>query len=624
MKMARDGNVWATRSVCEPFTRTWLDAADEVGMGVSQEGIWSWLMLPPVLEDQALKDSLPDAGLLALWKTEFSDLIRQWRNHPSILIWTMNNEMKFHAHPTSDTDLLKQKWAVLDDMIRTVRKLDPTRPIVADSDYLRKKAEPVSGKLLRESHFDDGDIDDAHRYFGWYNPSFFHLFNGEFARDCGSSGRPLISQEFGGGYPRDDGWPVRSYQFTRYVPQALVGDYAMEGNDPAIFMTRQSLMAKELTETVRRTERDQVAGLMPFSYLVWFTEVWDAARVQPQLQYYEIKKALQPVLVSAELFGRHFYAGDTLHRRVCIVNDADDGEALPAGLLEWEIRAGNTVLARGSLQTPAIPYYANRWLDMELKMPASLAHPRTDARLVLSLKSAGKTFGCNDYAILLASREWAAPVSDTGRALQVFDPVGRARGTLAGLETTIVNSPATLDATQPLVIGDLAAWMKFPDGTSKLRGFVAAGGRVLLLNPAGNLTRLLPEYVKSYRALGADAGEIVTMQVPESPIFDGLESADLSWFELGPTCVPRACSGTYEVDRSRPEVATLAHECMLHPAVPPGRFPAIAGAPIVQIQLGKGVILASEMLLQAQDRDPVPARLLRNLLAILWAGNALN
>ena len=617
---AREGNVWATRTVCEPFTRTWLDAADEGGMGVSQEGIWPWLMLPPALENEKNKDSLPDAGLLALWKSEFSDLIRQWRNHPSVLMWTVNNEMKFHAHPTSDADLLKRKWTVLDDMIRTMRKLDPTRPIVADSDYLRKKAEPVSGAMLRENHFDDGDIDDAHRYFGWYNPSFFHLFNGEFAKDCGTTGRPLISQEWGGGYPRDDGWAVRSYQFARYVPQALVGDYAMEGNDPSVFMTRHSMVAKELTEVVRRTNRDEVAGLMPFSYLVWFTEVWDAARFKPQIQYQEIKKALQPVLISAELFGRHFFAGDNASRRVCLVNDAENGAALPPGRLTWEIRAGNAVLAQGRQETPGVAYYANRWLDVNLKMPASLPHPRTDARLILSLTSGSRTLGVNDYQILIASREWSAPAPGNKGKLQVFDPSGHAGTTLAGLETVAVNSPTPLAIERPLVIADLAAWLKFADGALKLREFVTAGGKVLLLQPGKNLIRLLPECVKGYRAVG-DSGEIVTMQIPESPVFDGLEPLDLSWFELGSSSIPKACSGTYEVDRSRPEVTTLAHECMIHPAIRPGRFFTVAGSPIVEIRLGKGTILASEMLLQARDRDPVPARLLRNMLTVLWAGN---
>ena len=304
---------------------------------------------------------------------------------------------------------------------------------------------------------------------------------------------------------------------------------------------------------------------------------------------------------------------------VCIINDADNGQALPPGQLAWEIRAGNAILAQGSQGTPFTRYYANQWLDVEFKLPATLPHPRTDARLVLSLTSGGKTVGCNDYQILLATREWSAPARGNGRELQVFDPAGRAGATLAGLGAVAVNSPATLDAALPLVIGDMAAWMKFADGASKLKDFVAAGGRVLLLRPAGELTRVLPDCVKSYRAVGTDAGEIVSMQIPESPVFDGLEPLDLSWFELGPSCIPRACSGTYEVDRSRLEVTTLAHECMLHPAVPAGRFFAIAGAPIVQIQLGKGVILASEMLLDARDRDPVAARLFRNMLSTLRA-----
>jgi beta-galactosidase/beta-glucuronidase len=83
MKLAKEGNVVATRSHTAPFTNTWLEAADENGMLVSYEGTWPWLML---------KGEPPGDELLKQWKDEFLSLIRKHRNHPSIVMWTVNNE----------------------------------------------------------------------------------------------------------------------------------------------------------------------------------------------------------------------------------------------------------------------------------------------------------------------------------------------------------------------------------------------------------------------------------------------------------------------------------------------------------------------------------------------------
>jgi hypothetical protein len=80
----------------------------------------------------------------------------------------------------------------------------------------------------------------------WYEPGFYSFFHGEFGGTYSTPGRSLISQELSTGYPRQDGWASRSYIYHRYVPQALVGNYAFEQNDPTIFMT------KELTEVIRR------------------------------------------------------------------------------------------------------------------------------------------------------------------------------------------------------------------------------------------------------------------------------------------------------------------------------------------------------------------------------------
>jgi hypothetical protein len=603
-QLARDGNVQITRSHAIPFTEQWFEVTDEVGMGVSYEGTWTWLML---------EGPLPDANLLKIWKEEFSDLIRQHRNHPSLLFWTINNEMKFPMIETLGDEVLKQKWAVLDDMIRTLRQLDPTRPVVADSAYTRREADRKSKAIREQNNYDDGDMDDVHTYNGWYNESPFHLFDGEFGKTRNTPGRPLISQEISTGYPRNDDWPSRSYEFPRYVPQALVGAYAFEQNDPAIFMTRQAFMTKELGEVIRRTNRDQANGLMHFAYLTWFTNVWKADSIRPKLTYYAVKTALQPVLVSAELYGRHFYAGDTARRRVCLINDSNDNSALGAGELTWEVNVDDRTIARGKQSTPDVAYYSNRWIDVDFALPSQLPQPRVNAKLVLRFTVAGRTVSENNYDIVVATRRWASAPSGAKKPL-LFDPHGRAGADLLGLEVERIASPAAFDVSRPLIVGDLAALMASPDGPEKFKIYVETGGRALLLQPGADLVKLFPAQVKSYRKT---EGEIVTMQVPESPVFDEIEPLDTAWFERGDRQLPYACTGTYEVDRAQPGVVTLAHQCTLHPAIDKGRFFQVAGAPIVELHAGKGVVIASEMLSATKNLDPIAGRLLANMVAYL-------
>lgn len=597
-QLAKEGNVDITRSHAIPFTRPWFEAADEIGMGISYEGTWPWLML---------NGPVPDPELIKIWKDEFSALIKQHRNHPSLFFWTVNNEMKFPIIEKLDDTVLLEKWRILDDMIRTMRQLDPTRPVVADSAYIRKEAEKRSGALRAEHQFDDGDIDDAHRYYGWYNESPFYLFDGKFGQSLHTPNRPLISQEMSTGYPRNDDWPSRSYQFSRYVPQALVGNYAFEQNDPSIFIRRQAFMTKELAEVIRRTNRDNANGILHFAYLTWFTNVWKADSITPKPTYHALKKALEPILVSAELYGRHFYAGMSINRRVCIANDSRDFRDLKAARLQWEIRAGESTLAKGHQDVDPIPYYSNQWVNLEIPLPAALPQARVDAQLVFSLEDGGRIISRNDYDIILANRSW------TNASIEgyLFDPGNKSKETTQGLPLRTISTLANLDPNVPLVVGDCEALVKIENGAQTLKAFAEAGGRVLLLQPGQALCQLFPDAIKSYRKT---QGEIVTMSIPESPVFDDLQPLDTAWFEMGGRTLPQACSGTFEVDTNQPGITTLATECKLHPDIPKESFFKEAGTPIVEFKLGKGSILASEMMLSTKDRDPIAGRLLANML----------
>jgi beta-galactosidase len=607
MQLAKDGNVVATRSHTVPYTTAWLDAADEAGMAVSYEGTWPWLML---------EGDLPSKELLSVWKSEFISLIRKHRNHPSLILWTVNNEMKFEVLGRKDPNLLREKWEVLSDMVRSIRKADPTRPVVCDSSYCRQEIGVEYENLVRPNNFDDGDIDDAHRYYGWYDPTFFHSFHGEFGKKAAYPGRPLISQEMSTGYPRnDDGHPTRFYLFQHHTPQSLVGPEAYENRDPSLFLRRQSFLTKELAETIRRTNREECAGVLHFAYLSWFKNVWNTRTIEPFLTYHALSDALQPVLVSAELYGRHFYSGSKTPVRVCIANDSLSGTELSPGKLIWQVKSSSGVLATGTFVTSAVGYYSNLWSEFVLSIPAEIPAPRIDATLTLQLEVNGIVQSKNSYDITIGTRSWAEeglkhPIAiySTKNTMQL------AALPLSGRELTsfqdarpeevviVPNAEVTLDNSKP---------------RDELRRFVMSGGRVLLLSAGSTLSSLFPDQVKAFRSC---PGEIASMTVPESPVFDGLDPLDLAWFELGEGRLPRACRGVYQIDSRQSDINMLAEVTDIHGYLKtPEDLAKYRGSPLVEIDAGKGKVIASEMMLFEASHDPIAGKLLANIIKTLGA-----
>lgn len=87
---------------------------------------------------------------------------------------------------------------------------------------------------------DDGDIDDMHGYYNWYDFSLFRFFNGEFQKQFKMADRPLISQEMSTGYPNNEtGHPTRSYQLIHQNPYTLIGYEAYDWADPVSFLKRR-------------------------------------------------------------------------------------------------------------------------------------------------------------------------------------------------------------------------------------------------------------------------------------------------------------------------------------------------------------------------------------------------
>ena len=622
-RLMKQGNIEVTRMHTAPFNETWMQAADEEGIAVSFEGTWPWLMLE--------NRPIPSLELLNLWKTEMKDLMKKYRNHPSLIIWTVNNEMKFYDLD-QDKERAMKKMTIISDFVREMRKIDPTRPISYDSNYARKGRIERYGQSFYNT-IDDGDIDDVHAYYNWYDYNIFRFFNGEFEKNAKLPDRPLISQEMSTGYPNNEtGHPTRSYQIVHQNPMSLCGYKAYDFSNPKYFLNTQAFITGELAEVLRRTSPNG-SGILHFSLHTWFKEVYNAEKIKPWPTYYALARALQPVLVSAELWGRHFYAGEQLPTRICIVNDREDGSSVQPSLLSWQIITENgQVLARGTENVRKVNHYEHYWIEPRIQLPVSLPQQKMNTKLVISLRENGKVISENEYQLTLAQRQLTEGRITNGNIVVLGDDaplttlkIGHRRCT--SLEETIGKKAyqmllvgktnKKLMKEKPLVIVAGEAPINKND-ILVLRAFQRQGGNLLLLECPEISRKLYPEYIIDYQI--PTEGDITFMENEDDPVFDGIDVMELRYFNDNKREMPRACSTILKTVRSE-QIEELGGQMKIHAYIDGGkpedrikRLDQLRGYTLLRIKDGAGKTIISTLCTGKSSTDPIAAQLFNNLI----------
>ncbi len=122
-----------------PYSNQHLDLADEFGILVILEA-------PLVgLREQHFKDQ----AYLAKAKAVISEMVRQHRNRPSVVMYSVANE------PNSIVD---EARVFLGELISHVKSIDPTRPVIY-----------TSHRHLEDKALGLGDAIALNTYFGWYS-----------------------------------------------------------------------------------------------------------------------------------------------------------------------------------------------------------------------------------------------------------------------------------------------------------------------------------------------------------------------------------------------------------------------------------------------------------------------
>lgn len=600
MGLMKAGHMDVVRTHTAPWNELWTEAADRNGIAVSHEGGWPWLMI---------QGDVPSEEALKIWRDEELAMMRKYRNHPSIIFWTVNNEMNFYE---SDPDIerAKRKYVVVSDLVRMMREVDPTRPVCFDSNYRRRGKLDKFGKEFMDS-IDDGDIDDIHQYYNWYHDSVFHQFCGEFQKTWKTPERCILSQELSTGYPNNEtGHPTRAYQITHQNPMSLVGYNCYDWADPEYFLQAVAFSTGEIAEALRRTN-PEASGFLHFALMTWFRQCYDAKNIEPYPVYHALARGLQPVLVSAELWGRHQWAGEKLTNRVCVVNDLEDGRTLTGLRLSWEILSSEgTVLKSGDIAVPDVEGYGRAWVEPEIILPENCSE-REDGKLHLILAENGTTVSENEYDLLICRRKFAG---NTGKKRIIsLAKIGQLDD--AGIAYKVVERLKKPGKNQVLVIDGVSA-----ADPGMVRQWVDKGGHLLILSSPQSAADVFPEYVTG--SFECRQGDICFMERDEDPLFDGIEEMDLRYFNDNQRRLPKVCARVLKTVRC-PEVEPLAGYMNIHAYIdgkPDVRLEKISnerGFTIVRIRSGKGVAIVSTIETEKAGTDPIAAKLLNSMIRVL-------
>lgn len=597
IRLAHDGNTPITRTHCTPWNEAWLDAADEIGLGVSIEGVRPWALVGKVPP--------PPREMVEHWKQENEDVIRRCRNHPSVLIWTVGNEM------TLRDDANISKWEILSELVRQTKTLDPTRPVVCSSGYHRDRR--FHEGELQPRGLDDGDMDDLHSYRGWYAVSPFVEDTSWIEKTCDYAGkRPIIGQEMSTGYPNlDDGLPVTNYATRLMVPQAWVGSDGEPGGDPAAFLEHQRAVTKRLAEQLRFQRKDLSAGFMLFSSECWFANSYDPERVSPYPVYEAVRQAFAPVGLAVETPNRRFFAGESVDTAVFITNDHKDLRGPLALTAEFVFPDGAQIVA-GRAEAPSLEYYAT------IRVPVSLSIPPGDGRrkctLRLRLTRGGDEISRTDDPVELFDRSWSEiPLKWLARDSVLAVGVGANVAALLDRAPrgSVTAADAVPDSAPHRVIlvwaagGEMDRWMP------ALRRFAEAGRTIILLGAGKRGQGLFPECIARSREL---AGEFVDISRSPAGLKDGLEDFDCKWWGRGDgrAFVVSAAHNLVSGSPARP----LASHVVVHGYIDEAKKADYITSPLVEIPLDGGRFILSEFEFEGSAaHDPVAVRFLASSLA---------
>jgi beta-galactosidase len=504
-------------------------------------------------------------------------LVRRWRNHPSVIMWSTGNEMMWDS-------IAADKMAVADTLVKTIRAADPTRLLQGDAEitwdgrldainihYPEIENGPVSARYPLSGRVIPNDFD-------WLKPPGERsvAWRSDFVWD-----RPLMLGEFSSAEDEPE-------LYTSYAGDAVYDHTAWTWND---FDGRGEAANSPWLDMVKMScDHYRAAGVACLNPWTGFGD------------------QLMPRFLVAPLDHHpNAFSGEDFIRRIVVANDTHQmyhygNLFVQAGLLidgreVWSERINEAHCGPGEKKTLAVT----------VKIP--VVEQTKKARLVLRLNW---MIGPNPRELHRHEEDlWIHPRPSLADAnagqVALLDVVGGATAkALDGLGMSVAPGPiddAALDGKRLLVIGEGAA--ETADLAAAAR-FVERGGRVLMLHQTA-----LPPFI------------------PGMPMIDTRHAASFSWRHAEHPALAGLDEGQLRFWRPDHLVAT---ETYVRPSVGAGVSAATCGgrygmrwSPLIEQRYGKGSVTFCQYLLAERTAiEPAAAVILSQAIRAALAAAPMN
>lgn len=493
--------------------------------------------------------------LMRNWEDQVTAQVRGERNHPSVMIWSLENEWLYINCINLHGGHMDAFEAEVTRVSNAVRATDPTRPTMVDGGGATKaQTLPVHGDHYV---FSPGDL----RY-----PDLAY--------------QPNLT---GGGRGR--------WEWDQQRPRFLGEDYFATGINPAdyaIFGGEATFLGKaQAKPAAGLVYRMLTEGYRWAEYGAW--HFW-LDQFTASGQY----ASNAPRAVFCRQWDWSFGSGRKVARTFGIFNDTRFADPIT---FTWVLSAAGRELGRETTVHRVPPGRSERF-ERTLALPT--VRERTEAELLLKLVVAGKQVFADTKAVSILPTAMPAgglrPAAAGGVGVLLFDPSGTLAPFLRGqvAVTPVASLDALPDAGRVLLIGP-GALSEAESTSSRLAAWASAGRRVIVLEQ---------RFPLKYQAAPADLeatghdGRIAFAEDLSHPSLRGLQQKD--FFTWG---------GDQIIYRNAYRKPTRGARSLVQCGA------RLLDSALLEVPVGQGLMLLCQLAVgEKLDTTPVAQQLLRNLL----------
>ncbi len=459
-----------------------LDWADQNGVVVRRCGPLDGEAIGymAIEEDQALKDlykSDVKMDLMNNWRDQMVAQVKGERNHPSIMLWSIENEWLYINCINLYGDKMDAFEKEVTKCSDAVRAVDPTRLTMTDGGGANKdQSMPVHGN---------------HYVFGDQGYDKYPALAYERNPKGGGRGRWVWDEK----RPRFSG---EDYFATGINP----ADYAIFGGEAAFLGKTEARVAGGLVFRML-TEGYRWSNQSAWQFWMGDGEATSDAWVSNS-----------PRAVFCKQWDWTFGSGQKATRDLRIFNDTRSADPLT---FAWELTVGGKRVAGDEAQLTVAPGTSVA-AEVALAMPEVTT--RQEGTLTLKLSAGGKQVFADAKAVSVLP-----PAKPAASGLLVYDPAGDAAKYLQGrgVAFTALNSLAALPENGKVLLVGKDALTEQESTSSQLAAWAAGDRRVVVLEQKHPL---------KYQALPAEiapsdaTGQIAFIEDGNHPVFKGLQQKD--------------------------------------------------------------------------------------------------